>query len=336
MVNVRRNISYRYQNHIIKTKIVTQCCLVAIVILGVFRLYVGNNEDHYNDYDNDKNDLASKCWIKQAIHSGDIKLFSHRSYFDNTERKKPTCHESLSSLASIGVNHLDLDLVLAEHKENESDLHWHKIVVAHPMEFKQQSDYYSPCANTDFDDMIHALRDVYEDDFFISMEPKAAWKSTQDELNDVALVNSPSSILEMLLIKIVALSLEGKCAIIVPDLNNKQLVVQDDNELQKEHSIVNEITKYCQLFTGIRLSDDPPTSLGENDLIMPTIEFHPSHPHNTNGKIIPDSLWRKCIFWIVDTEEDLLRATRDMKPFGIVSNTPKHLVDIIDEPSWCR
>jgi len=172
----------------------------------------------------------------------------------------------------------------------------------------------------------------------ISFEPKAAWRSTQDELNDVPLVNSPSSILEtMLLIKIVELSLEGKCAIIVPDLDDTKLVVQDDdNELQKEHSVVNEIRKYCQLFTGVRLSDDPPTSLGKNDLIMPTIEFHPSHPHNTKGKIIPDSLWEKSIFWIVDTEEDLLRATWEMKPFGIVSNTPKHLVDIVDEPSWCR
>ena len=101
------------------------------------------------------------------------------------------------------------------------------------MEFTQQSVYYSPCANADFDDTIHALRDVYEDDFFISIEPKAAWRSTRDELNDVALVNSPSSILEMLLIKIVELSLEGRCAIIVPDLDDAKLVVQDDNELQK-------------------------------------------------------------------------------------------------------
>ena len=79
------------------------------------------------------------------------------------------------------------------------------------------------------------------------------------------------------------------------------------------------------MVSGIRLSDDVPTSLGDYDMIMPTIEFHPSHAHNTDGNVIPQSLWSQSIFWVVDNEDHLALAA-DMHPYGIVSNSPKNIL----------
>ena len=285
-------------------------------------------------HDDTHNIQMHKCWLKRALTLGKFHIFSHRSYFDNTQSMQPTCQEALEQLKSIGVNHLDLDLVLADKDPTTDDPHMHKIVVAHPMEFKHESDFYSPCGNTDFDEMISTLSKVYDGNFFISMEPKAAWKRTEKELHDLALVNTPSTILEILLLKIVQHNLGGNCAAIVPDIHDREVVVQDEHELQKERSLLDNISKQCQLFRGIRLADDAPTTLGRFDMIMPTIEFHPSHPHNIEGKAIPKHLLNKSIFWVVDNEVDLLLAA-ELQPFAVVSNNPKHLYDIMHGSNWC-
>ena len=285
----------RYRLPSKRSMILSSCCF-AIVILGAPRLFslssgkVGHSRGNLVG-----SPQSHRCWLKRALKSGEFKLFSHRSHHDNTQSEQPTCAESFSKLKAIGVNHFDFDLVLDEHNENNSQL-----IVAHPMEFKRESEYYSPCANTGFDEMITTLKNVYGNDFFISMEPKAAWGKTQKELNDVALTNLPSTILEELLKKIIEHDLKGNCAAIV-DINE----VQDSHELEKERSFLKKILQNCQLFSGIRLSDDAPTSMGDYDVLMPTIEFHPSHAHNTAGKVIPQSLLKQSIFWVVDNEADL-------------------------------
>ena len=273
-----------------------------------------------------------QCWLKRAIKSGECALFSHRSYYDNTQSEQPSCHDALVQLKGIGVNHLDLDLVLDEQhsiKSSESEAE-PRLVVAHPMEFKQTSNYYSPCANTELDEMVHTLKKVYGTDFFLSMEPKAAWGNTQKELEDKALTNLPSAILDEFLRAIRRNELEGHCAAIV-EISE----AQDDKELEKELALLKEILEYCQLFRGIRITDKPPQSMGDYDIIMPTIEFHPSHAHNVKGQSIPKELWNKSIFWVVDSVEDLHLAA-DMRPYGIVSNSPKNIVDILEEEEWCK
>ena len=141
----------------------------------------------------------AKCRLKQAIRSGECQLFSHRSYYNG---QTEDCQTALEQLKRIGVHHLDLDLVLstatADNNDNKDGIASNNdnLIVAHPMEYKHTtSTGYSPCGNTPFNEMIHHLKSVYNDDnnnFFISMEPKAAWGQTPQELADVALVDPPS------------------------------------------------------------------------------------------------------------------------------------------------
>ncbi|KAL7527507.1 hypothetical protein ACHAWF_002203 [Thalassiosira exigua] len=271
-----------------------------------------------------KND--PRCWLKGGLQSGELHLFSHRSYYDNTasEQPTPTCHSSLAALKELGVNSLDLDLVLDERGGTN------QLLVAHPMEFKRKSDYYSPCANTDFDEMMRMLQSVFGTEFFISMEPKAAWGNAEKELNDAALTNRPSNILKKLLENIKQHDLKAKhCAVIVEIREG-----HDGKELEKERRLLKEILQHCQLFRGIRLADESPSSMGEYDILMPTIEFHPWHVHNIDGKSIPSSLRGKSLFWVVDNESDLALAA-EMRPFGVVSNSPRNIVDIIRSSNWC-
>ena len=312
------------------TKRIVSVSLISIVIISITSLVlpdkvVGGDASSIRSLESQK----SRCWMKRALKSGDFVIFSHRSYHDNTQSNQPSCEESLSRLKKIGVNHMDLDLVMDEHATDA--VAKPRLLVAHPMEFKRMSDYYSPCANTEFDEMIDIVKRVYgTDEFFLSMEPKAAWQKTQQELDDVALTNLPSNILEQLLDAIQRHDLKGKCAAIV-EINE----AHDDNELEKERRLLNKILQHCQLFRGIRLSDEPPSSMGEYDILMPSIEFHPSHLHNTGGKVIPEELRKKSILWVVDNESDLQFAA-DLRPFGIVSNSPKNIVGIIDSSSWCK
>jgi hypothetical protein len=295
-------------------------CVFGIVL---FRSIVNPRFDNSQSVSASTGHTNDKCWLKYALKSGELKLFSHRSYYDNTQ-EETSCIESLTQLKDIGVTHLDLDLCL---DQSDSAL---SLVVAHPMEFKHELNYYSPCANTDFDEMIQALEHVYGNDFFISMEPKAAWGNTAQELNDAALTNLPSSIMKVLFDKIEQHDLRGKCAVIL-EINTE---AHDGHEIRLERSLLKNILSYCQLFKGIRLKDDTPFALGEYDMIMPTIEFHPSHPHNFNGEVIARDLWSKSIFWVVDNEQDLVFAA-ELHPFGIVSNAPRMIVDIVESSSWC-
>ncbi|KAL7527573.1 hypothetical protein ACHAXR_002019 [Thalassiosira sp. AJA248-18] len=340
---------FRYRLIPSKRSMILSFCCFAIVIYEIPRLFgppttTTTKQGKFGRRRHSREKKQHRCWLKHALESGEFKLFSHRSYYDNTQSDKErsatttSCKDALVQLKHINVNHLDLDLVLGDlqqqHSHGEKN-NQQQLIVAHPMEFKGQSKYYSPCANTDFDEMIQTLKHVYAgNDFFISMEPKAAWGNTQKELDDVALTNSPSTILEELLKKIIQHELGGHCAVIA-EIN--EVAQQHDNgqELEKERSLLKDISQHCQLFRGIRLLDDSPTSIGDGyAMIMPTIEFHPSHAHNTAGKVIPQSLWSKSISWVVDNEEDLDLAA-ELRPFGIVSNSPKNIVDIVKGSSWC-
>ncbi|KAL9180836.1 hypothetical protein ACHAXT_011289 [Thalassiosira profunda] len=304
-----------------RRSLVLALCCVTMAILGIQRL-LASPSGHTPKLAGSKND--PRCWLKRALQSGEFHLFSHRSYYDNTSEQPPTCHNSLAALKELGVNSLDLDLVLDERDGRN------QLLVAHPMEFKQQSAYYSPCANTEFDEMMRILQSVFGREFFISMEPKAAWGNTETELGDAALTDRPSNILAKLLEKIKQHELKAEnCAAIVEIREG-----HDEPELEKERHLLQEIVKHCQLFRGVRLADEPPASMGGYDILMPTIELHPKHSHNTDRKTIPRLLWDKSLFWVVDNEADLALAA-EMHPFGVVSNSPKRIVEIVGSSNWC-
>ena len=320
----------RYNSLLSKRSIILSVCCLAIVLYEIPRLLFGGINGQILRGElisaSIKKRKRNRCWLKTAMASGELKLFSHRSNTQSTDQ--PTsCHDALVKLKEMNVNHLDLDLVLDTRHGAK------KLVVAHPMEYKQQSRYYSPCANTDFDTMIQTLKQVYgssDKGFFISMEPKAAWGNSAQEVEDVALVNTPSTILEVLLEKIKQNELKHHCAAIV-ELKKH---AHDTEEVAKQKTLLKEILQHCQFYRGIRLADESPTSMGEYDMLMPTIEFHPAHPHNTAKKDIPKSIRSKSIFWVVDSEADLALAA-ELHPYGIVSNSPKNIVDIVKGPGWC-
>lgn len=124
--------------------------------------------------------------------------------------------------------------------------------------------------------------------------------------------------------------MKGKCAAIV-DINPAQA----DQELELEKKLLEGILEHCQLFKGIGFSYDPlPQSMGDYDKIMPTIEFHPNHPKNTDHKTIPKELLPTSVFWVVDNEEQL-ELVADMRPNGIVSNSPTKIISILYSNEWC-
>ncbi len=309
----------------LKGRRMMQLSTFSFIVVGVLLISM---KDKLTSHDlvgsNEAQRRVGRCWLKHAFKSGEFNLYSHRSYADSTQSEQPTCEESLTQLKSMGVNHLDLDLVL-----NESSASAPYLVVGHPMEYKRTSDYYSPCANAEFEVMVQTLFKVYGKDFFISLEPKASWGMSQTEFSDPALTNLPSNILKALLESVERNELNGHCAAIV-ELNLKQ----EQAELEEEKQILSKILKHCQLFRGIRLADGAPQSLKEYDILMPTIEFHPSHSHNT-GSSLPHSLSEKSVFWVIDNEENLQFAA-DLRPNGIVSNSPKNIVEILNSPEWCK
>lgn len=293
--------------------------------------------------------LENKCWIQKAVATGELKLFSHRTFSNAHLETQPTCQESLQSLKNIGVKHYDIDVVL-----NDDEL-----IVAHPTEFKRESSYYAPCSNMKFDDFIDLVKIIYHEEkaiqpekidvsFFISIEPKAAWDKTETQLQDKALVNMPSDILTKFLQSVKQHELQHQCAVIC-DIRPKDQTTHTNEEIDKQTSILKEILEYCLHFSGIRISDPVPQSIGAYDYIMPTIEFHPHNPRNpsyqkeigqssmirkTENNEIPSKVLEKSIVWIVDTEEDLI-MTSEMRPYGFVSNVPLVVYDILNDKSWC-
>ena len=185
---------------------------------------------------------TNQCWLKNAFHKGDFVVFSHRSFFSTNEIAQLSCKEALTQLRNIGVHALDLDLVLDGLSDNS------KILVSHPIEFKRQSNNYSPCSLLPLDHVIFLLDEVYgeERNWFFSLEPKASCGRTQNEMNDFALVE-PFKIMSELLRVIMKNKLDkNQCAVII-----------DVNTIKghEEYDLSDRLLQHCQLFIGKRKSD---------------------------------------------------------------------------------
>eukprot|EP00557_Chaetoceros_sp_GSL56_P003009 CAMPEP_0176490878 /NCGR_PEP_ID=MMETSP0200_2-20121128/8118_1 /TAXON_ID=947934 /ORGANISM="Chaetoceros sp., Strain GSL56" /LENGTH=329 /DNA_ID=CAMNT_0017888239 /DNA_START=270 /DNA_END=1255 /DNA_ORIENTATION=+ len=244
---------------------------------------------------NDNYEHESRCWIQRAIQSRQLALFSHRSFANysysckNTNHQKlqqeqqqesnnflgvsvqnlplSSCKESFYQLKSIGVNHFDIDLILHDLTQQSEQLivQHRQLLVAHPMEYKKMSNCYSPCSNVKLDDFLTLVKQVYNDndkdgrghDFFISMEPKAAWKQTLQELQDPALTNIPLDILQSMLDVIRKHDLKRhQCAVIVDD--HKPVAFEEGaNERKKQKDLLQKILYHCQHFIGLRITDGP-------------------------------------------------------------------------------
>ncbi|CAB9527887.1 expressed unknown protein [Seminavis robusta] len=119
----------------------------------------------------------------------------------------------------------------------------------------------------------------------------------------------------------------------------------DVNKVKHEESVVvDELAEHCTLSFAIRRQEaydaQQAVRLQRYDYIMPTVEYHPSHPNyaSTIGinalRVVQQSV-PKAIYWIVDTPQDLERVAL-LRGYGIVSNRPLEMVKLVqDTRVWC-
>lgn len=116
------------------------------------------------------------------------------------------------------------------------------------------------------------------------------------------------------------------------------IVNADAIEGTEETKAFQHLLDHCQLFAGKKRSDVVKNSMDlvgyHYDRIMPTIEFHPMHRAN-EGLFVPKNIHQHSIYWVIDTVEDL-RLAADLRPAGIVSNTPQQIMQIIKGGMWCQ
>ncbi|EJK47891.1 hypothetical protein THAOC_33359 [Thalassiosira oceanica] len=241
-------------------------CMAVIVLFGSSHLFLAppshrGSRARLGSSAAASNGVGHRCRLARAFSAGEFRVFSHRTFHDDGQSVQPACRDSLERLRSIGVTHLDLDLVLAEEEKDAG--REGVLVVAHPMEWKRESSYYSPCANQKFDDLVGYLKDVYRDeDWFISLEPKASWNNSPRELSDPALADSPSSILQVLLTKVRQHNLKGHCAAIQevdllgrgqrgrPRTGGGAASIRNRFEFAEENSGYNRIEELVRVETG--------------------------------------------------------------------------------------
>ena len=199
------------------------------------------------------------------------------------------------------------------------------------MGFLGTTDTFSPCALTPLPRMISLIKTPMPK-FLISLEPKADW----DRTHEYPLLKDPATLLKETLRVVSHANLQlDKCTIYV-----------DANKVQpKEEFFLEQISDYCSLAFAVRRFEGHDAQLAmekkKYDWIMPTIEFHPTHPNygETTGV---ESLKRvqfsvpKAIYWIVDTPIDLERVAL-FKGSGVVSNRPLEMVKMLTDRSygWC-
>lgn len=341
-------------------------------------------------WDDDSNTVASpseRCALQDSFQKGDFWIGSHRSLADTASSQRlllepslatsSQCRDGLRRLLKNGIFYLDLDLIY--------DAVHHQLVVAHPMEFQGTTQFYSPCAKQPLETVLTLLEEAATDvsksnsnnnnqqkqpSWFVSLEPKADWDraATYDSngnIDPTALLQEPLVLLEQTLAVLKKLNIPPtQCALYI---DTNKLDTKSNEQDSKLDIVTLHLTRYCRLALAMKRSDRAKDLLPKQpqvsyDYLVPTIEFHPTHPHHaaTTGhhslQQIQTSLLHRndnlrVIYWIVDTAEDLERVAQlllvlsddsnlsDIEDStargGIVSNRPLEMVRILSAPSWC-
>ena len=277
---------------------------------------------------------SDRCGLQDAFRLGDFWVGSHRSLVDShwPQAQQPTCLEGLRQLYAHHVHYLDLDLIY--------DPTHRQLVVAHPMEFAGTTHVYSPCAKLPLETVLQLLDQAMpQSSWFVSLEPKADWDRTH-EANSV--LQEPMVLLEQTLAVVQRLKIQpAQCTYYI-----------DANKVQpQEMTLVADIANHCSMALAMKRQDHGETlqkaeQLLHYEYLMPTIEFHPTHPNYlaTTGadslRVVQQSIPNiQSVYWIVDTAQDLERVAQLRQGFhgGIVSNRPLEMVRILTDQqyNWC-
>jgi hypothetical protein len=103
-----------------------------------------------------------------------VQIWSHRGHLDaagaNTaDSSHPSCDNVLHQLEATGIRHFDVDFLFVNGTS----------IVAHQTEMLENLGDFStsPCSKIPLKEFLQKLKQTYGDDsFFLTMEPKSAWK----------------------------------------------------------------------------------------------------------------------------------------------------------------
>lgn len=260
---------------------------------------------------------------------------SHRSLVDShtIQAEQPNCLEGLRQLNAHKIHYLDLDLIYDPAQQ--------QLVVAHPMEFTGATQLYSPCAKQPLETLLQLLEQAMpQSAWFVSLEPKANWERLPPEQLQASqsVLQAPMVVLEQTLMVVQKLNLQPSQCTLYIDATQIEPV---------ETAIATKLSKYCSLALAMKRDNGEAAKraarLWHYDYLMPTIEYHPSHPNYqaTAGvdalRDVQQSI-SKTVYWVVDTSEDLER-TAQLQGYngGIVSNRPLEMVRLLidSQSKWC-
>ena len=245
-----------------------------------------------------------------------VRIWSHRGHLDASapESRDWTCDHVLMELVANDIRHLDVDLI---YYKGES-------LVAHPTEMGNNLGDFSPspCSKLPLKMFIQKLKRYYgPEQFYLTMEPKAAWTEEGDFLAP------PDDVIQGILDVLDEEPIPNlHCGII---LQAGQL--QDSRVSPLEH----RINQHCIIVLPLKRSDAPLGAANSSPtdkyrLIMPTVELF----GNADG----DRFLKKSeqqglpvVLWIVDTLSILRKALLMRGVQGVISNHPVRLKQMYEE-----
>jgi len=254
---------------------------------------------------------------------GRVKIWSHRGHLNSYDESSNewTCDHVLETLAKNDINHIDIDILV----------HEGQTLVAHPTEMGDDLGDFtpSPCSRLLLSDFLALMEELYGGDgknnFYITMEPKSAWK------DDGPFLSQPQLVLSGVLDVIEANNklMDGKCGVIL------DLYQYEDYRVR---SILRRLERHCDFVVPFRRSQAPLVEQDVRDLpsafrlTMPTIELFGATEF-LSGTMKRDM---QVVTWIIDSVSDLRRALKQSPPgiTGLVSNRPVEIKKMYQEE--CR
>lgn len=249
---------------------------------------------------------------------GTVQIWSHRGIVD-TPTPVSTCEESVRALAAAGVSRFDVDVIV----------HNHRTLVAHPRDMEPGAAAVSPCTTRPLNELVTLLRKHYGDEnFYLSMEPKSAWKTKAPFLS------APDVVMRGILRVVEAHAdvLAGNCGVILEPWQ------ADDGRISDASW---RLSAACEMILPYRRSQAPLPGLEIPELstrygmVMPTIELFDSATKGRGGVVRSSFLQAtmnhhmKVAAWVVDSEAELRTALQQFPPGiqGIITNRPLHIAD---------
>lgn len=237
----------------------------------------------------------------------------------DTPTATATCEESVRLLAAAGVSHFDVDVIV----------HKARVIVSHPADMNPGASGRSPCTGLPLAALVGLLQKHFgAGKFYLSMEPKSAWKTQGPFLA------APEVVMRGVLDVVAAHSdaLVGSCGIVLDPWQADDSRVVD---------IRKRLTEICSMILPYRRNQAPlpefevPSLSARYKMVMPTIELFDPAVGDPDKKVRSSFLratlgsGMKVTAWVVDNRIDLRTALQQFPPGvdGVVTNRPLQMTE---------